>query len=153
MLAKILNRIRQSSPQPVDSARTTALAAATLMLEVAWADHDFEEAEIAIVRATLRNTFGLTDDETGDIVEESKRHHDESVGLFAFTKTINDSWDESRKFQLITQMWSLAFADGQIDRFEEHMIRKIAELLYVSHTRYIQAKQLARSERSQGTSN
>ena len=37
-------------------------------------------------------------------------------------------------------MWEVAFADGKLDPFEEALIRKTAELLYVDHAQFIKTK-------------
>jgi uncharacterized tellurite resistance protein B-like protein len=41
-------------------------------------------------------------------------------------------------------LWQLAYADQTIDKFEEHLIRKLAELLHVPHKHFIQAKHSAK---------
>jgi uncharacterized tellurite resistance protein B-like protein len=73
-------------------------------------------------------------------VEESRREHEQSVGLYSYTRTINAAWSEEQKFALVTALWRLAMANDELHRYEEHTIRKIAELLYLSHERFIEAK-------------
>ena len=145
MLAHILDKLRNRNTQ--DDGETdhrVALAAATLLLEVAWADHNIAETEVSIIRHVLADQLQLPSEEIDEVIAASREHHDESVGLFQFTQTINDAWSESEKYELVLNLWRLALADETLDRFEEHMIRKIAELLYVSHSRFIQAKRMAR---------
>ena len=36
--------------------------------------------------------------------------------------------------------WKVAKADNVIDKYEEHRIRKLSELLYINHTEFIKAK-------------
>lgn len=148
MLARILDKLRNRNIE--DAAETgdrVALAAATLLLEVAWADHNIDEAEVTMIRRVLAEQLQLPGEEIEDVIAASREHHDESVGLFRFTQTINDAWSEPEKYELVLNLWRLASADERIDRFEEHMIRKISELLYVSHSRFIQAKRMARRDR------
>lgn len=143
MFATLLDRIRGREDGTSDP-RLVPLAAATLLIEVAWADHDISEVELGVVRSALTSQFDLDDSEIEEILRESRSAHDESVGLYAFTRTLVEAWDESRRFELLVQLWRLALTDANLDRFEEHTIRKIAELLYVSHARFIEAKQRAR---------
>ncbi len=146
MLAQLLDKIRNrdaSTEAPGDN--LVPIAAATLLMEVAWADHDIADEELQIIRSALAAQFALASEVINDIIEESREHHDESVGLHRFTRTINDAWEEPQKFELVRKLWELALADESLDRFEEHMIRKIAELLYVSHPRFIEAKLAARA--------
>lgn len=145
MLNSLLERIRRQGREPtVEDDRLVPLAAATLMMEVAWADHDIAEEETAVIRLALSQQFGLAEQEIDEVISSSVTEHDESVGLYGFTRTLVEAWEEPARFDLVVKLWQLALADDKIDRFEEHMIRKIAELLYVSHKRFIEAKQQAR---------
>jgi uncharacterized tellurite resistance protein B-like protein len=145
MLNALLEKIRNRGDAPEVEERLVPLAAATLLIEVAWADHDIADEELRIVQQALANQFDLTEPEITELIEESRNAHEESVGLYAFTRTLVDAWDEPQRYELVVLLWRLAFADQRLDRFEEHMIRKIAELLYVSHARFIEAKRAART--------
>jgi uncharacterized tellurite resistance protein B-like protein len=37
-------------------------------------------------------------------------------------------------------LWQVAYADGSLDPYEEALVRKIADLIYVPHREFIQAK-------------
>lgn len=146
-LESILERIRgRTAPDPAESARLVVLAAATLMFEVAWADHDISDGELDLLRRALNDQFGLTGAELDAIIAESRSHQEQSVGLQAFTRTLVEAWDEAERFDLLVLLWRLALSDAHLDRFEEHMIRRIAELLYLSHSRFIEAKRVARAQ-------
>jgi len=144
MLSTFLDRFKNRDADRPEDDRLVPLAAATLLIEVAWADHDIAGEELAAVHAALTSQFDLSEAEIEEIIRESRAQHDESVGLYGFTRTLVEAWDEPTRFELVVQLWRLALADAHLDRFEEHMIRKIAELLYVSHARFIQAKRTAR---------
>ena len=143
MLGTLVDRILGRDEETADP-RLVPLAAATLLIEVAWADHNISEDELDVVRSALTAQFDLTDAEVEDIVSESRSVQDASVGLYDFTRTLVEAWDETKRFELVVHLWRLALSDTELDRFEEHTIRKIAELLYVSHARFIEAKQRAR---------
>ncbi len=145
MLNKLLNRLKLPN-EDTDSENLQALAAAALLLEVAWADHDIAEDELALIERQLAQQFRLSPQEVAELVEESRQAHEESVGLYGYTRTINEQWSEPQKFELVTALWRLALADAGLHRYEEHTIRKIAELLYLSHSRFIEAKLKARQE-------
>jgi uncharacterized tellurite resistance protein B-like protein len=42
--------------------------------------------------------------------------------------------------RIVGMLWKVSSADGHIDAHEEHLVRKVADLLYVPHARFIQAK-------------
>ncbi|MFU8817212.1 MAG: TerB family tellurite resistance protein [Pseudomonadales bacterium] len=139
MLTRLLNRLTQPEQEP-EPEGLVAMAAAALLLEVAWADHEISDDELALIERHLRGEFGLSEAEVTELVDESRREHEQSVGLYGYTRTINGAWTEEQKFSLVTALWRLAMADDDLHRYEEHTIRKIAELLYLSHDRFIEAK-------------
>ena len=47
---------------------------------------------------------------------------------------------------LVEAMWQVAYADGQLDVHENHVISKVAGLLHVTHGEYIAAKLRARDQ-------
>ena len=143
MINRLLNLFR--IPDDTSDHMEPALAAAALMFEVVWADHDIGEAEISTMSAALRELFDLNAERLSQIVEQTRKDHEHSVGLYEFTRAINEQLDEEGKFEIMIALWQIALADKQIDRFEEHMIRRVAELLYVPHERFIEAKLTARN--------
>lgn len=141
MLSHLLARLKEPlAKNEEEAAQLLPLAAGVLYLEVAWADHDIAEEEMELIGGTLTDQFDLPPEELQAIIAESRAQHESSVGLYRFTRIINDAWDEEAKFQLVVKLWELALSDNRIHSFEEHTIRKIAELLYVSHSRFIEAK-------------
>lgn len=145
MLKDLLNRFREPEEEP-DAGHLLALAAATLLLEVAWADHEIADSELELIREELQNQFDLSPEEVAVLVGESREAHEASVGLYPYTRTINEHWSEEQKFALVTALWRLALASDGLHHYEEHVIRKIAELLYLSHSRFIEAKLTARRD-------
>ncbi len=144
MLSSLLDRLRGQLAEDDNPEDLVPLAAATLLIEVAWADHDVSDEELDVVRQALKAQFGIEGAAVEALIEDSRREHDASVGLQTFTRTLVEAWDEAERFNLVVQLWRLALSDAQVDRFEEHTIRRIAELLYVSHARFIESKQAAR---------
>lgn len=128
-----------------DEDRLIAFAAAMLLFEVAWADHDMADEEIASIKQSLHKLFDLSAENTEWIVNDARAKHEESVGVYEYTRTINEELNAEEKFALIVALWQLANSDQQIEALEEHSIRRISELLYVPHAKFISAKQAARN--------
>jgi uncharacterized tellurite resistance protein B-like protein len=139
---KDLFRSDQREQEEVDP----ALAAAALMFEVVWADHDVAPAELAAMSGLLQQLFRISPERLEEIHQITRANHDASVGVFPFTRAINEQLKQDEKFAILKAMWKIAGADAQIDAFEEHTIRRIADLLYIPHQRFIEAKMAARSE-------
>jgi uncharacterized tellurite resistance protein B-like protein len=123
--------------------RALELACAALMFEVARADFAIEEAEQQTVRALLMTQFALTPEEITTVTEKASEQVDAATCLFEFTRTLNDLASIKQKRALLAMMWRVAMADNELSRYEEHLIRKVADLLYVPHSDFIAAKQQA----------
>ena len=115
-------------------------ACIALMLETSMADDLLDESEIKTLKATLINDFKLEETEIDELIEISKKNVDDSTSLYDFTRDINDNFEATERIKLIESMWKIAYADGNIDKFEEHIIRKVSNLIYVSHSDFIKAK-------------
>ena len=115
-------------------------ACIALLLETSMADNLLDESEIKTLKATLINDFKLEETEIDELIEISKKNVDDSTSLYDFTRDINDNFESEERIKLIESMWKIAYADGNIDKFEEHIIRKVSNLIYVSHSDFIKAK-------------
>ena len=73
-------------------------------------------------------------------MESAEERVDESTSLYEFTRVINDHYSAAQKLQLIEAMWVVAYADGNLDKYEEHLIRQVAEPIYVSHEDFMRSK-------------
>lgn len=113
---------------------------AQLLVEIAWSDHVIEASEHdAIVQALVEST-SLKVDEIETILAAAVDDLNHTVTLHAHISTINNHFDRDQKTKLVEQMWRVAFADGDLDKYEEHTIRKLSDLLYVKHRDFMQAK-------------
>ena len=123
--------------------RALELACAALMFEVARADFAVEAREIETVTTQLTEQFNLSADEVSTITEAAVEQADAATCLFEFTRTLNELASAEQKRNLLAMMWRVAMADDALSRYEEHVIRKVADLLYVPHGDFIAAKQSA----------
>lgn len=123
--------------------RALELACAALMFEVARADFAVEAIEQETVTALLTDQFSLSADEVSTITEAAVEQADAATCLFEFTRTLNELASAEQKRNLLAMMWRVAMADNALSRYEEHVIRKVADLLYVPHGDFIAAKQSA----------
>ena len=115
-------------------------ACAALLIEVAFADKIFNESEISSLKDSLKETYGLEDEIINELIKDAERTVDDSTSLYEYTRLVNDEFTYSDKLELLTRIWKLAFADGNLDKYEEHLIRKISDLLHISHSDFITIK-------------
>lgn len=116
------------------------LAAAALLMETARADFTQDGVEQEELQRALVDTLEVSTIDLQDLVTAAEQRVDEATSLFQFTRVLNDHYSAQQKQLLIGAMWRVAYADGRIDKYEEHLIRKVADLIYVSHADYIRLK-------------
>jgi uncharacterized tellurite resistance protein B-like protein len=97
---------------------------------------------LAAARA-LERAFELDDSETDELLTLAEEQADHATSLFEFTRLINRHFDAGQKEHFIELLWSVALADGELDKYEEHLVRKVADLIHVPHRSYIRAKHQA----------
>lgn len=121
-------------------------AASVLMVEIMLADHDLDEREEQLISERLARRTGDPLDTARQLVATAREHHNESPDLHPFTRVINEQFDEAQKYELLVDLWRTALADDEIHMLEEHMIRRIAGMLHLHHSHFIQAKLAAQQE-------
>lgn len=136
-----------SSTQPLDTSQKQ-LAMAALLVEVAAADHHFDQTELDHLLVLLERKFSLPPDERTALAELARSHAADATSLHQFTQLVNLECTPVEKFALVKAMWEVAYADGHLDKYEEYVIRKVADLIYVSHSDFIRAKKLVLTEQS-----
>ena len=120
--------------------RALELASAALMFEVARADFTIDNIERGRVTALLADQFNLNPEEAATVTEVAAEAADAATCIFEFTRTLNEHATFEQKRELLVMMWRVAIADNVLDHYEEHVIRKVADLLYVPHSDFIGAK-------------
>ncbi len=133
-----------ASAKEIAPEHAAPMAATMLLLEVAWADHEISDTELESTRAAIQALFGLSPEQVQPLVEQAKAEHEAAISMYPFTRAVNETLTSEEKRQLIVLLWRLAGVDSSVDVHEEHTIRRIADLLYVSHDDFIEAKHEAR---------
>ena len=116
------------------------LITAALMIEVMQADFSLDEREQQAFISVLKQSFDLEKNEVIELEGLAHAKIEEATSLYEFTRQINDNFSAGEKLELIQNMWRVAFADGEIDRYEDGVIRRVAELIYVAHSDFIRMK-------------
>ena len=116
------------------------LATAALLLEVSHADFEISDDELAVTAKALQRQFNFSEVETQELLQLAIEEHKAQHSLHPFLQLVNENFSIQQKRQIIVDLWKVAYADRNLDKYEEHRIRKIADLLYVSHKDFITAK-------------
>jgi uncharacterized tellurite resistance protein B-like protein len=121
------------------------VATALLLIEVAKADYADDIAEDEVLLRSLKQFFALDDAETALLVEEARSAADQAVELQQFTRRLHEQLSVAEKQRVVEMLWQVALADRRLDKHEDHLVRRIAELLYVSHSDLIRIRNRVRS--------
>ena len=105
-----------------------------------FADKDFDETEKQALKQALIQTYDISESEIQEIIEDAETTVDESTSLYGYTRIVNDEFGYEDKLNLLKNLWKVAYADGYLDKYEEHIIRKISDLIHISHSDYINIK-------------
>ena len=140
------SKISHSEDENSSSIKKIDLACAALLIEVINSDNELDERELKEFIETLRESLSLSEEELSELVKLAESEANQATSLYEFTRLINDEYEYEEKVGLIENMWRIAFSDEQLDKYEEHLIRKISDLIYVSHSDFIKTKLNVRKE-------
>ena len=131
---------------PEEHRQRVHLASAALLIETARADFTQDAEEEAALENLLCRSLSLPQKEAHALIAQASGQVEAATSLYEFTRVINDHYGPGEKLELITAMWQVAYADGDLDKYEEHLIRQVAELIYVPHADYIRSKLAAKAD-------
>jgi len=126
-----------------DMEHALRVATAVLLVEIARADFVVEPVERQRLRELLEQQFQLPDSELDAVLEEAEADADRLVSIQHITRLLNEHYDHAMKRRVIEMMWQLVYADGEKSHYEEHLIRQVADLLYLSQSEFIKARHRA----------
>lgn len=144
----VIKRLKQSLATAGDAKTPAAftdlqLAAAVLLLEVSTSDFEYHPEEKSAVLLALARAFGLNAEQLKILYDHAVHSAGRSISLHDFIVIINRECSREQKMLLLEQLWRVAFADGRLDKYEDHRIRRLAELLHMPHRAFIQSKHAA----------
>lgn len=119
------------------------VAAAILLFEVAKSDHQLEAAELQRLEQVLRDQWRLADDALAELIAVAGRESELTASLHEQVEVVNRGFSQAQKYDLLLGLWQVACSDGRVHHYEEHLVRRIADLLYLPHSEFIRAKHQA----------
>ena len=136
-LFKNLFKTKEIEEESKDSSIQKSIC--SLMIEVAYADNQLDESELKVMANSL-SKLDIKEEEIQEIVDATLAKSKESISFYEHTRILNDQLDYDQRKEVLNSVWAIAFADGEMDKHEEHLIRRIADLLYLNHKDFINAK-------------
>lgn len=116
------------------------LATAALFIEMMQQDGKKTDNEEKKVKEVLQTKFALSETETHELFYLAHEEASQAVDFYQFTSLIHQYFSQDKKIKIVEYLWEIAYADNHLDAYEEHMIRRIADLIYVTHQDFIKAK-------------
>ena len=136
----------EADDKAVKPANAIKMASAALMVEVMVSDGQLERKEQEGIKTLLTTTFDLSLAECEELFSLAQNEVKDSTSLYEFTGQVNLHFSADDKFELIKHMWHVAFIDNELDKYEESLIRQVADLIYLPHSQFMRAKSLVKTE-------
>ena len=147
MIKSLINKVSSAISTPesggtngADRAAALRLATAVLMIDVARADHVFEESEFDRVLQLVQAHFDLDPQDAAELVNDASDEADDLVSAYDFTSVLHKHLDEDEKARIVGMLWQIAYADGELDKYEDSLVLKISDLLYVNRAKVMRLK-------------
>ncbi len=139
-ITDFLNNLLHIENIQTENTISIEIACAVLLCEVMRADHVFTENEQDKLSAILTKQFNLTEQEVTTTLEQAFQLSENANDFYQFTSKLNQHYTLDDRINIVTLLWQVAYADGELASIEEHIIRKIADLLHLRHSEYIATK-------------
>lgn len=156
MIKRIVEKVSEAFaatvPGEVDEAareKAIRMATAVLMTEVARADYEYDESEFSLLLNLITRHFGISPEEAAELANQAGETAEDVVSLHNFTQLLNKNLGEKEKEHIVALLWLIAYADGRLDKFEDSLVSRIADLLYVSRGRVMRLKHDANPDAAQ----
>jgi uncharacterized tellurite resistance protein B-like protein len=131
-LRALVRQLSDTTPSVAASADQVPLAMAALLVEAARADHHVKEKELEELGCLLATRLGLGADAALELVHRARAVVENSVSLYEFTRPIHEAFTYEQKLEFVAMLWHVALADRRLDKYEDYLIGKVSELLYVA---------------------
>ena len=144
LIKKAIGAKNTAAPHAGRDERKVELLAAVFMLEAAHSDYECSDDELLHVVETIKSVFKLPGEYVEELIEFAESERGEAADMYHFTRQANERMSRSQKLAVLEAVWRVIYVDGKISKYEEHFARKLANLLYLEHKDFINAKLKAR---------
>jgi len=129
-----------SVQQVNDEEQQLKLATAALFIEMIQQDGQVLDEEKIAAKKAIKTCFTISDSETEALFQLAEQELGDSIDYYQFTQLITQYYSQVQKIKIVENLWTIAYSDNHLDELEEHMVRRIADLIHVPHRHFIQTK-------------
>ena len=126
--------------ESLDREQGLRMATVALLMEVARADYSTSDEERQVILRIVERYFAVSAGQALELAEAAESHANDMTSLYPLTRLITTECSLEERTEIIRLLWEVTFADGHVDKHEEHLVRKVADLLYVPHRQFIRAR-------------
>ncbi|MEQ8746522.1 TerB family tellurite resistance protein [Pyruvatibacter sp.] len=108
------------------------VAAAALMVEGARLDKDFDASERAAMERIVGERFELNADDASTLIDIAYARQSANYDNWQFANAVKKNFSPEEQIDILSMMWEVAYADGELHRFEVHQIKSVASQLGLS---------------------
>lgn len=116
------------------------IATCVILLEVAHYDFEFSSIEKETTKAILKNEFSIPEEIIEDLMKVAEERREDKVDLWEFTNVINQNFSKEEKLKIMEAAWKIIYSDEKLDKYEDHYVHVLADLLRLRHSDLIDAK-------------
>lgn len=147
-LKTVMKKFAQAGRDTTVTQAELRMAAVVLLVEVMMADHRIDDSEKRQLHRSTMEFLAINPEESVELIDQAIQQHDDLVSLYDLTRVINLHFGLDRKIELLAHMWRIAYSDQQWDKYEEYLIRKVADLLYISNKDFVHVRIQVQGEMS-----
>jgi uncharacterized tellurite resistance protein B-like protein len=142
IVKRFFSKVTEDSAKPVEKKTDHDIRVATcaLLVEIARIDEAFTQEEMETILSILKEKYGLSREHADALIAEAEKELEESVDLWQFANLINENYSDEEKIEIIETMWQIVYVDGKMDKYEHYLMKKLKNLLRLSHSQLIDAK-------------
>ncbi len=142
MVKRFFGKITEGASKTVDQKTNhdIRVALCALLVEMARIDETFTQTEMETILSILKENYGLSQDYAEALIAEAEKELEQSVDLWQFSNLINENYSNEEKIEIIETLWRIVYVDGKMDRYEHYLMKKLKNLLRLSHDQLIEAK-------------
>lgn len=136
----IMGRISEEDAAADDRDTAIRMATAVLMVDVALIDNQFDEVEFDRMISLIEQHFGLGPQEAAELINVANAQADEMISVGEFTALLHKQLSHEEKARVVELLWRIAYADGELSKYENSLILKVSDLLHVSRSLVMKLK-------------
>jgi len=148
-LKDLFSKSESANEETINRQNLIQIASCALLIEVANSDDDFSSEEKNRIIELMKEQFNISTHDVKNLIKQSEEKINESVSIYEFTEIVNGQLNNEEKYEIVKNLWRLAFVDGKLDKYEDYYIRKITNNLNLSNQDRISAKLEVKTEVNQ----